>query len=61
MVETVFKLESHPQVETAVTTEEEGGSVRKRFVVWGLNMSIGVDPSSMLSIDCFSFLVDNQN
>ena len=44
MFETVFRLETHYQVEIAVTPEEEGGSVRRKFVVWGLNM--GVSPWS---------------
>ena len=40
--ETVFRLENHPQVEIAVTPEEEGGSVGRKFVVWGLHTGMGL-------------------
>lgn len=33
MFETVFRLETHSQVEIAVISEEEGGSVRRKFVM----------------------------
>lgn len=39
--ETVFKLDAHPQVEIAFVPDEEGGSVPRKFVIWGLN--IGID------------------
>lgn len=51
MFETVFRLESHPQVEIAVIPDEEGGSIPRKYAVWGLNAGIGMSfrsPSSFL-------------
>ena len=42
LFETVYRLDSHPQVEIAVIPDEEGGSIPRKFAVWGLNIGIGV-------------------
>lgn len=39
--ETVFRLDTHPQVEIAVIPDEEGGSIPRKYAVWGLNIGIG--------------------
>lgn len=41
MFETVFRLDSHPQVEIAVIPDEEGGCIPRKYAVWGLNIGIG--------------------
>ena len=41
MSKTVFKLNSHPGVQIEVIPDEEGGSIPRKYVVWGLNMGIG--------------------
>lgn len=40
MFQTVFRLDAYPQVEIAVIPDEEGGSVPRKYVVWGLNIGI---------------------
>lgn len=47
MFATVFRLASHPQVEIGVLPEEEGGSIPRKYAVWGLNVGIGtlIQPS----------------
>ena len=41
MFETTFRLDSHPQVEIAVVPDEEGGTIPRKYVVWGLTIGIG--------------------
>lgn len=47
MFATVFRLDSHPQVEIGVIPDEEGGSIPRKFVVWGLNIGIGTSFQSL--------------
>ena len=39
---TVFRLDTHPQVEIAVVPDAEGGSIPRKFAVWGLNIGTGM-------------------
>ena len=41
MFETVFRLDSHPQVEIGVIPDDEGGSIPRKYAVWGLSLGIG--------------------
>jgi len=38
---TVYRLDSHPQVEISVFPEDEGGVIPRKYAVWGIN--IGID------------------
>lgn len=46
MFKTVYRLDTHPQVEIAVIPDEDGGSIPRKYAVWGL--SIGIGTSSLL-------------
>ena len=55
MFATVFTLDSHPQVEIRVMPEEEGGSIPRKYAVWGLNTGIGTSfpiPSIFILVPC---------
>ena len=42
MFETVFRLDSHPQVQIAVVPDKVGESIPRKFAVWGISVGIGV-------------------
>ena len=46
MFRTVYRLDTHPQVEIVVIPDEDGGSIPRKYAVWGL--SIGIGTSSLL-------------
>ncbi len=41
MFQTVYRLDTHPQVEIAVIPDEDGGSIPRKYAVWGLSIGIG--------------------
>ena len=46
MSKTVYKLNSHPEVQIEVIPDGEGGSIPRKYVVWGLSMGIGMSSLS---------------
>lgn len=46
MSKTVYKLNSHPEVQIEVIPDVEGESIPRKYVVWGLSMGIGMSSRS---------------
>lgn len=49
LFETVYTLDSHPQVDISVIPDEQGGSIPRKYAVWGLNLAIGMSIPSYSS------------
>ena len=46
MSKTVYRLNSHPEVQIEVIPDEEGGSIPRKYAVWGLSAGIGMSSRS---------------
>lgn len=46
MSKTVYRLNSHPEVQIEVIPDVEGGNIPRKYAVWGLSMGIGMSSRS---------------